>query len=163
MDEYKLIWAGKLWSVSVPDEVDDRYRWIYVQTYVANGGNHRVAMMSALQTQYPGLGYGAPTSATAHARVVGVSAFGMCSPSSSTRSHSQKPRPPPSSQGGKNAASGTSGRHTRAPPPATSSASRPRDQQPVGPSQKMQQKTTPAATARTGGWLGSTATSASGR
>ncbi len=165
--DYSLIWSGRLWSVSVPEEVrdDERLRWTYAQTFAATDGSHREAMKQVLGLQYPGLGYGpvqfTPVSFAAVLQdgAADASVFGTCGPSFPSNKGSQRPRPPFSRQGGKDAVSDTSARHTPAPRPATSNASRPHGQPTRGFGQHGRpQQSKPNATPHTGGWMGSSST-----
>jgi len=173
--EYPFLWKGRLWRVSVPDEVDDSERWIYVQAFVVYGGSHTAAMQAVLKERCPGIGWssglGAPMSfgLVSLASLVSLSnGFFLSSslsssltdksyPVSSSNNHSHKLRPPSSARPVKDAVSGTGDRRTPAPLHATSTASRPR-----APGSAVAKKplSKHPATPHTVGWMGSSSTTA---
>ena len=175
--EYPLFWKGRLWRVTVPDEVDGGDQWIYVQAFVVSGGSHTAAMQAVLKERYPGIGWssglGAPmsfglASLASLASLVSLSNDSSLSslsssltdksyPSSSLNNHSHKSRPPSSVRPVKDVVSGTGGRRTPAPPRATSTALRPRV---PGPTVVQKHQSKQSATPRTVGWMGSSSTTA---
>lgn len=169
---YRILWSGRLWSVDVPEEIgaDEAIRWTYVQTYVATGGSHRNAMTRVLSIKYPGLAYGPvkliPVSfvAASHGGAGDVCASDMSAPVGFSNSRSQTPRPPPLARVAKDVGSGISGQRTPTPRSAISSASRPHGPRLAVPRQQPQKHgSRQTATPHTGGWMGSTSTTAAGR
>jgi hypothetical protein len=173
--EYQFLWKGRLWRVSVPDEVDGGERWIYVQAFVVSGGSHTVAMQAVLKERCPGIGWssglGAPMSfgLVSLASLVSLSndSFLYSSlsssltdksyPSFSSNNRSHKLRPPSSARPVKDAVSGTGDRRTPAPLRATSTASRPLA---PGPAVVKKPLSKHPATPCTVGWMGSSSTTA---
>ena len=168
---YRLLWAGRLWSITVPEELGSSaaVAWTYAQTYVVTGGSVVAAMTRALELQYPGLGYGSPNLTPVSFAAVGapaaaddVCASGKSAPYVRQNRDSQRPRPPFSRQGEKGAVSGTSGPRKPTPRPATSSASQPLFRASMGSSLAKQRESLRSskqtATQDTGGWLGSNST-----
>ena len=160
--DYSLIWKGRLWRVSVPSEVEEADRWLYVQAYVTNIGSHSEAMRAVLRAQYPGIGWsgfnGSLLPFGAYVSGHGfVSESDTSSRASASRSHSHKPRPPSSGRGATGAVSGTGGQRRPAPPRATSSGGRPPapGKAVAAPLQRPKKTATP----RTVGWMGSNSTS----
>ena len=171
--EYPFLWKGRLWRVSVPEEVEESYRSLYVQAFVVSGGSHTVAMQTVLKERYPGIGWSSGVEAPMSFGLVSLVSLANGSfqsvaslsssltdksyPVSSSNSRSHKSRPPSSARPVKDAVSDTGGRHTPAPPRATSTASRPHA---PGPKVVQKQKSKHSAIPRTVGWLGSNSTSA---
>lgn len=175
--EYPFLWKGRLWRVCVPEEVEESDRCLYIQAFVVSDGSHNGAMQAVLKERYPGIGWssslGAPMSfglaslaSLATGSFQSVASLAVLSssslvdksyPVSSSNSRSHRSRPPSSARPAKDAVSGTGGRHTPAPPHATSTASRPRV-----PVPKVVQKQQPkhSAIPRTVGWMGSSSTTA---
>ena len=126
---YNLIWGGKLWTISVPAEVDPK--WTYAQAFAVSGGDHSKAMMRVLAIEYPGLGYGAislqPVSFLSVSRAVAPYASASDRSALSSKTHKGSQRPPHRGAGQvkKDGASGISDLCKPAPRPPTSNASRP--------------------------------------
>jgi hypothetical protein len=159
----QFIWAGKLHTVPIPNDIiDDRDKMIYTQYYVVDG--HQAAMKGVMRARYPGIGWAASTehpvpfdvAVFGHGPVVPSSEFGTLFPSSQTHSHSQT-RPLSSQVPSRTyGASGNGDRRTHGPRWPTSN----------GPSHRahaLKEEFRPSsspgptqnATPRTGGWLGS--------
>lgn len=163
---YRLLWAGRLWSITVPEELGSAaVAWTYAQTYAVTGGSVVAAMTRALELQYPGLGYGSPKLTPVSFAAVGapgdaddVCASGKSAPYVRQNRDSQRPRPPSSRQGEKGVASGTSGQRKPTPRPATSSASQPLFRASGVTLRVPLHSSKQTATQSTGGWLGSSAT-----
>ena len=163
---YNLTWGGKLWTVTVPDDVGEA-KWPYVQAFVATGGNHSKAMMRVLAIKYPGLGYGAinlqPVSfaslSVSHAAAPYASASGRSAPFSQTHKGSQRPTHRGAGPVKKDGESGISDLCKPAPRPATSNASRPlfRSAGVAPVSEKLSKQ---HAKQNTEGWMGSKSTNA---
>ena len=163
---YSLTWGGKLWTVSVPEEVGEA-KWTYAQTFAATGGDHSKAMMRVLAIEYPGLGYGAvnlqPVSflTASHAAAPYASVSGKSALFSQSRKDSQRPPHRGAVPAAKDGASGISDLCKPAPRPATSNASRPLFRQSTVQScPEPAQNATRNAKRNTGGWMGSATTSA---
>jgi len=163
MDSYQLLWKGRLWTVTVPDDVPKACEWPYVQKYVASGGSQVAAMMFVLQQQYPGLGFGTPSlvpvSVTTPVGADDVSVFGKSSRGGHRNKDSQRQRPPVSRPVAKDAGSDTAGPRKPTPRPATSSASRPLFRASTA-GRSACPSSRPPAKVRTAGWMGSAPTSA---
>jgi hypothetical protein len=183
--EYSLLWKGRLWKVTVPEEVGSKH-WLYVQAFVVSEGNHGEAMRAVLRERYPGIGWsGFNTNIQSFGSALsydksyrngsslssvpsdksyrnGSSLSSVPSdksyPTSSSNSHSHTPRPPSSKRPAKDAESGTVGPCKPALRHATSTASRP--PVPLATVALMNLRTKRHATPHTVGWMGSTATTA---
>ena len=167
--ERSLVWNGVLKTVRIPIEVaplSERAIWTYVQMR-AVGQEHGPAMCAALQLDFPGLSWSTGqvrpfgSVVSGHDAAVSSAEFDKSSPNARDHSHSQKPRPPSSSQAGNGGVSGTAGHRKHLPQSTTSIASSHRDRSggAVGP-RPSSQRPTPAAKPHTGGWMGSVATNA---
>ena len=159
----QFVWNDRLWTIPLPskDEVPDAYRWPYVLAYVANNGSHNAAMMHVLTLQYPGLGFNDLTSSVSEpvfSHDVSESGKSSSSYLSTSRNPTQRPRPPSSYRTNTGAVSDTARMHRPSPQPTTSNASRPHGRPPRGSGN--QQSSTTTAMPHTGGWMGSSATSA---
>ena len=166
--DYQLLWASRLWTVSVPAEIAAQSRWTYVQAFVVSGGSHGSAMRAALQHAYPGLGYGPPSKKPISVTAVGgfseplpaiaapVSEPCKSSPSSFSNNHSQTPTPPGPAPSATYGGSGTSGPRKPAPRSATSIPSAKNRGGPVRHG-RPPRPTLPASTDK-GGWKGSSPT-----
>ena len=161
--DYSLIWKGRLWRVSVPSEVEEADRWLYIQAFVVSGANHGEAMRAVLRAQYPGIGWhgfnGSLLPFGAYVSGHGfVSESDTSSRASASRSHSHTPRPPSSGRGATGAVSGTGGQRRPAPPRATSSGGRPPvpGKAAAGSLQRPKKTAMPHMV----GWMGSNSTSA---
>jgi len=163
--DYKLMWAGKLWTIAVPAEINsERLRWTYAQTYVVTG-DHVAAMKQVFSLQYPGLGYsGVSLVPVSFVSALGASAdaYGSGRSGPSLQSHKGSQRPP--HHGAKLVAkgevSGISDLCKPAPRSATSNASRPLFRQKEKSNPVSVQNAKQNATQGTGGWMGSNPTSA---
>ena len=165
----QLVWGGRLVTVTLPVDAEswgERGRWSYVQVR-ASGGDESAAFRAALVEELPGLGYGEPTerpypfsyAVCGRAAAELSEEFGTSSQCGPARSRSQKPKPHAPSRPSTCAVSGNADQHTRPPRFSTSNASRPRGPAPVAaPASSRPPKQ--HAKPRTGGWMGSVATTA---
>lgn len=168
--DYQLIWSGRLWTVTVPEDLHDTPKACatYAQAFAISGGNHMRAMFQALPIKYPGLGYSTsvlvPVSVTRVGVVDDVSESDTSSRPSHERNRSQRPPSHASSPAAKDAALGTSDRRRPPPPRATSNALPPRGPPTKGSSASFQnqsqfQKPKRASMPQPVGWMGSMSTS----
>ena len=120
MEEYSLIWKGRLWRVT-PDPIceTDREKWLYAQAFVSASAS--VAIRAVLKERYPGIGW---SGFTRNLVSFGNAASSVCDTSShdgSSRNYSQSLKPLSSGRGAKDVASNTVDRNKRSPPYTTSS------------------------------------------